>query len=83
MRTMSRKLIGYALGRTVLPSDEPLIDKLMAAGSSATMAKLLTEIVDSKQFRYRRNKEEEPAAVPAQQKAATPAAGKTPQGGGM
>jgi hypothetical protein len=58
MRTMSRKLIGYALGRTVLPSDEPLIEKLMAAGTQATMVNLVTTIVDSKQFRYRRDKVE-------------------------
>jgi hypothetical protein len=57
LRTMSRKLIGYALGRTVLPSDEPLIDKLIAAGGTATFSQLAAEIVQSRQFRYRREQE--------------------------
>ncbi len=54
LRTMARKLTGYSLGRTVIPSDEPLIEKMIAEGSQATMAKLLSEIILSKQFRYRR-----------------------------
>ena len=54
LRTMARKLTGYALGRTVMPSDEPLIEKLMEAGSGATMSRLVMEIVESQQFRYRR-----------------------------
>jgi len=61
MRTLSRKLIGYALGRTVMPSDEPLIEKLMAMGSKATMTQLVTQVVESKQFRYRR--EEAPGSA--------------------
>jgi len=54
LRYMSRKLVGYALGRTVLPSDEILIDKLTAAGGNATFSGLAAEIVKSNQFRYRR-----------------------------
>ena len=82
MRTLSRKLIGYALGRTVLPSDEPLIDKLMSSGGSATMARLVTAVVDSRQFRYRRDKDEEPQANPMQ-KAAAPTNKRAVQGGGL
>ncbi|MBI2687958.1 MAG: DUF1592 domain-containing protein [Acidobacteria bacterium] len=57
MKTMSQKLIGYALGRTVLASDQPLVDRLVQAGSNATFAQLATEIVISPQFRYRRGQE--------------------------
>ena len=32
-RTLSSKLLGYALGRTVQPSDQPLIDRMLAATS--------------------------------------------------
>jgi len=58
LRTMSFKLLGYALGRTVMASDQPLIDKLTQAGGDATFSRLAAEIVTSKQFRNRR---EEPA----------------------
>ena len=61
--TLARKLAGYALGRTVLPSDEALIEKMSAAGSSASMSKLVSEIIDSKQFRYRRENEGTPAVA--------------------
>src|SRR5689334_3839475 len=44
-RTLSFKLIGYALGRTVQPSDRPLIDRMVGAGGDATFSKLVTEIV--------------------------------------
>jgi len=57
MRTMSNKLIGYALGRTVLASDQALVDKMVQAGGQATFAQLATEIVTSPQFRYRRGQE--------------------------
>ena len=51
MQTLSRKLIGYALGRAVMASDQPLADRMAAAGGSAAFSKLITEIVISKQFR--------------------------------
>ena len=56
--TLNRKLLGYALGRTVLPSDEPLIANLMGQGSKTTIDSLITAIVQSKQFRYRHEKDE-------------------------
>jgi hypothetical protein len=62
MRTMSQKLIGYALGRTVLASDQPLIDRLIQAGSQATFSQLATGIVTSPQFRFRRGQEPEALA---------------------
>jgi len=58
LRTMSKKLLGYALGRTVLLSDQPLIDRLMSGGSDVTFSKLATEIVSSRQFRYRRERDD-------------------------
>ena len=45
LRTMSKKLVGYALGRTILLSDQPLIDRLMSRGSDITFSRLATDIV--------------------------------------
>jgi hypothetical protein len=59
-RTLSFKLIGYALGRTVQPSDRPLIDRMVGAGGDATFSKLVTEIVNSRQFRNHVGKEAGP-----------------------
>ncbi len=55
LKNFSRKLLGYALGRTMILSDQPLIEKLSQAGSDATISKLVTQIVNSKQFRNRRD----------------------------
>lgn len=52
-KTLSSKLVGYALGRTVLASDQMLIDRMVKTGDNATFAQLATEIATSKQFRYR------------------------------
>ncbi|HXE63969.1 MAG TPA: DUF1592 domain-containing protein [Bryobacteraceae bacterium] len=49
--TLSHKLIGYALGRTVQGSDQVLVDKMVAAGSKATMNDLVGMVVTSAQFR--------------------------------
>ncbi|HXJ39971.1 MAG TPA: DUF1592 domain-containing protein [Bryobacteraceae bacterium] len=56
-RTLSYKMIGYALGRTVLPSDTPLIDEMVAAGGDATIADLAARITSSRQFRNRPGRE--------------------------
>jgi hypothetical protein len=77
-RTMSYKLLGYALGRTVLGSDQPLIERLIKAGGDATLAQLATEIVTSRQFRFRREREEAP-----QQISELPAMKKSTKEGGM
>jgi hypothetical protein len=50
-RTLATKLIGYALGRTVLPSDLSLVDKMLAAGGDAPFSQLVTDVISSKQFR--------------------------------
>jgi hypothetical protein len=62
MNTMSRKMLGYALGRTVLASDRPLIADMAAAGLQAPFADLALKIVNSRQFRTRAG--DEPAASP-------------------
>jgi hypothetical protein len=52
LRSLARKLTGYALGRAAVPSDRPLIDtltKAMAAGGRWSDALLV--IVQSEQFR--------------------------------
>lgn len=49
-RTLARKLVGYALGRTIQLSDRPLVESLAAAGGKAGMSVLVGQIVTSKQF---------------------------------
>ena len=53
MTTLSKKMLGYALGRTVLASDRPLLAEMTAAGSSASFSDLAVKIVTSRQFRNR------------------------------
>jgi hypothetical protein len=53
MTTMSRKMLGYALGRTALASDQPLIRDMIAAGGDASFSDLAVKIVTSRQFRNR------------------------------
>jgi mono/diheme cytochrome c family protein len=53
MTTLSRKMLGYALGRTVLASDRPLVGEMTAAGDSASIADLAVKIATSRQFRNR------------------------------
>ena len=62
-RTLSYKLLGYALGRTVQASDQPLIDRMAAAGPDATFSRIAIEIVTSRQFRNRLGRED---AAPVQ-----------------
>ena len=59
-KTLSRKMLGYALGRTVLGSDRALIDELTAAGGQATFADLATKIVASRQFRHHQGRDDAP-----------------------
>ncbi|MEP7341248.1 MAG: hypothetical protein ABI977_26195, partial [Acidobacteriota bacterium] len=60
----------YALGRTVLASDQLLIERMVRAGGDATFTQLATEIATSKQFRNRSGQEERPAITPATSKVA-------------
>ena len=64
LRNLSSKLLGYALGRTIVLSDSPLIDRLIKAGGQATFGELEVEIAASRQFRFRRGREDTaPGAV--------------------
>jgi Protein of unknown function (DUF1588)/Protein of unknown function (DUF1585) len=53
MTTLAKKMLGYALGRTVLISDRPLVDEMTAAGGNASFSDLAVKIVTSRQFRKR------------------------------
>ncbi|MSU49159.1 MAG: DUF1592 domain-containing protein [Opitutus sp.] len=57
MKTLAKKMLGYALGRTVLASDRALIGELTAAGGNATFSDLATKIVGSRQFRNRQGQD--------------------------
>jgi hypothetical protein len=57
-KTMSSKLLGYALGRTVQAPDQPLIERMTRAGGDASFSGMVLEIVTSRQFRYRRQLED-------------------------
>jgi mono/diheme cytochrome c family protein len=58
LRTFSSKLLGYALGRTVQASDLPLIESMTKNGGGTPFSTMATQIVTSRQFRYRREGEE-------------------------
>jgi hypothetical protein len=58
LKNFAKKLLGYALGRTMLVSDQPLLDGLAKRGDEAALSQWITEIVLSKQFRYRRSTDE-------------------------
>jgi mono/diheme cytochrome c family protein len=76
LRTLGRKMLGYALGRTVLASDRPLLDEMAAAGSGATFSDLAVKIVTSRQFRNHAAGDEptgQPARAAANLSPATPA----------
>jgi hypothetical protein len=76
MTTLSKKMLGYALGRTVLASDRPLVAEMTAAGSTASFADLAVKIVTSQQFR---NRAGEPAASTGPRTAAGSAPPRTSQ----
>lgn len=52
-RNLSFKLIGYALGRTVLAGDRPLVDRMVASGGEVPFSTLAAQIATSRQFRHR------------------------------
>jgi hypothetical protein len=61
-RTLAHKLVGYALGRTIQLSDEPLIENMVRPGSDTGIDNLVSEIVVSRQFRNRATNDEASAA---------------------
>ncbi|HUQ69091.1 MAG TPA: DUF1592 domain-containing protein [Planctomycetaceae bacterium] len=55
-RMLSAKLLGYALGRTEIASDRPLIDEMQSdLNGDGRFSNLVIRIVTSRQFRYRRS----------------------------
>lgn len=56
---LSEKLLGYAFGRTIIASDLPLLDRMVAAGFDATFEELALQVATSRQFRYRRGRNDE------------------------
>lgn len=59
--TLCSRLLGYALGRTELASDRPLLDEMAAElDRGGKFSDLVARVVASRQFRYRRGSE--PAA---------------------
>lgn len=58
IKTLSKKMLGYALGRTVLASDRALLDEMIAAGGNATFSDLAIKIVSSRQFRNHQGQED-------------------------
>ena len=53
LKNLSNKLLGFALGRTVLASDQLLVQRLTEAGGEQTFADMATTIATSPQFRTR------------------------------
>jgi hypothetical protein len=51
VRLFYQRLLGYALGRSVTLSDQPLLDELMAESNSGGISQAVITIVQSKQFR--------------------------------
>jgi Protein of unknown function (DUF1592)/Protein of unknown function (DUF1588)/Protein of unknown function (DUF1587)/Protein of unknown function (DUF1585)/Protein of unknown function (DUF1595)/Cytochrome C oxidase, cbb3-type, subunit III len=78
-RTMARKLVGYALGRTIQLSDQPLIDSLAATGGKSGLSALVGQIVTSKQFLNRAEDGDAPAAAPVKRASLNPS---EPKGAG-
>ena len=60
LRNFSKKLLGYALGRAVTLSDEPLVDRMLdrLEKDDYRFSSLVQTIVASCQFRYRRGLED-------------------------
>ncbi len=52
-----RKLLGYSLGRVILPTDQPLLDamKLRLQKEDGTFSTAVLSIIESRQFTQRRN----------------------------
>jgi hypothetical protein len=60
-KTFAKKLLGYALGRTIMASDTLLVDEMVEAGGDATFADLATKVATSRQFRNHRGVGSDPA----------------------
>jgi hypothetical protein len=57
-RNLSAKLLGYALGRSEMVSDKPLLDQMVASlKKDSRFSTLVTQIASSPQFRFQRRPE--------------------------
>jgi hypothetical protein len=74
MRTLARKMLGYALGRNPQPSDRRLISEMTKAGGDASFADLAVRIATSRQFRHRAGLDAKPAPAPEPSASGTPSA---------
>jgi len=65
-RQFCRKLLGYALGRGVLPTDQELLDRMVAAidAHDGRVSAAVVEIVTSRQFTSRRRESATVALAP-------------------
>ena len=59
-RTLATKLVGYALGRSVQPSDLSLIEKMVTEGGDAPFSRIVIDVISAKQFRTRLGREDAP-----------------------
>jgi hypothetical protein len=59
VRQFCRKLLGYALGRSVLLSDDPLLDEMQTqlAANDFRVMTAVEQVVTSRQFREIRGRE--------------------------
>ncbi len=60
VRQFCRKLLGYALGRAVQLSDEPLLDQMQATAAQSQVSTAIEMIVRSPQFRNIRGRDAAP-----------------------
>ena len=57
LKNMSHKLIGYALGRTVIAADLPLVNQMAQMGGDARYSDFVVAVATSPQFRNRRGQD--------------------------
>jgi hypothetical protein len=57
---LCRKMLAYALGRSLIPSDDPLVDQILSklAADNDRIGSVVETIVTSSQFRMRRGSDE-------------------------
>jgi hypothetical protein len=60
MKTFARKVLGYALGRTIIASDAPLVNEMTTGAGDATFAELAVKVATSRQFRHHQGRGVEP-----------------------
>ncbi len=64
MTTLAKKMLGYALGRTVAGSDRALVDEMTKGGGGTPFSNLAVKVVSSRQFRNRAGDDAVVAAAP-------------------